>query len=254
MNYKFMNSNGEPKASYYDREDRFPSIVMSPQGGVHYTVNITQDFGDAFTFDNVIALLTNATELDDITFNISSRGGNLFSLIAVQNAISMTQARYHMVLLGEACSAGGALFLTEGADSYQIGKGAMLMIHPVQCGTGYGAAGESQIRADANTRLNESFVRSSYKDFLTKEEIDDVIYNNREIYLFDEEINERLEKRIEIRKAEIAEKMAQLEQAIDDIEEFGFDEISDDILKAERDKINAELKKRRRVAANKVDG
>lgn len=245
MNFKILKGTQNPKASVYDNEDRFPSIVMAPQGGHHYTVNITQDFGDAYTFDNVIALLNNATENDDITFNINSRGGSLFSLIALQNAISVTKARFHMVLLGEACSAGGALFLTEGAASYQIGKHTMLMIHPVQCGTGYGAAGESQIRADANSIINENFVRSCYKDFLTEDEIEDVLQNNREIYMFDEEVNERLAKRIELRNAQAQE---QLEAIQNGEMEFDFSDVSDEELKAERTVINTELQRRAKLA------
>lgn len=247
MNFKILTGKGKgnTKASSYEEDDRVPSIVMSPQGGNHYTVNITQDFGDGHTFDGVIALLANANENDDITFNINSRGGHLFSLIALKNAISTTRAQFHMVLLGQACSAGGALFLTEGAASYSIGEHTMLMIHPVQCGTGYGAAGESQIRAEANSEINDRFVRSCYKDFLTEDEINDVIRNNREIYLFDEEVSKRLEKRIELRNSQT---LQQLEQIQNEGLEVNFDDLSDDDLKAERSVITAELKRRAKLA------
>ena len=241
MNFKLLSGAEKPKASDYEEEDRMPSIVVSPQGGNHYTVNVTQNFGDAYTFDNVIALLANAGEQDDITFNISSRGGHLFSLIALQNAISTTRARFHMVLLGQACSAGGALFLTEGAASYGIGNNTMLMIHPVQCGTGYGAAGETQIRADVNSKINDKFVRECYADFLTEDEIEDVVKNNREIYMFDDEIRDRLAKRIELRNSQSSDiVMEQLET----LEQMSFDEVTDEELKAERAAITAELKKR----------
>lgn len=249
MGFKILSNNREVKSpqaeNFYDEYNRHPSIVVAPQGGNHYTVNISQNFGEAYTFDSVIALLSNATEYDDITFNINSRGGNLFSLIALQNAISVTQARYHMVLLGEACSAGGALFLTEGASTYSVGHNSMLMIHPVQCGGGYGAAGEQFIRADVNAVLNERFVRTIYKDFLTEDEINDVIINNREIYLFDEEINERLANRIEIRKAELEDKMKELSDVINT---NNYDDVPDEVLKQERSDITAELKKRAKVA------
>lgn len=245
MTFKFLNAENKQKASNYEDDSRSPSIVVAPQGGNHYTVNITQEFGDAYSFDNVIALLNNATEYDDITFNISSRGGHLFSLIAVQNALSTTQARFHMVLLGQACSAGGALFLTEGAASYQIGKHTMLMIHPVQCGTGYGAANENQTRANANSVINENFVRSCYQDFLTEDEINDVIKNNREIYMFDDEVSERLAKRIELRGVQLEEKMIEAEESL---ETDSFEDVPDEVLKAEREAITQELRKRSKLA------
>ena len=219
----------------------YPSSVATPQGGNKYVVNITQDFGDGYTFDGVVALLSNATEFDDIVFNINSCGGYLFSVISLQNAISTTQARVHMVLLGQAASAGGLLFLTEGVSSYSVGKNTMLMIHPIQCGGGYGSAAEGKVRADANAELNERVVRSGYKDFLTEEEIDDVIFNNKEIYMFEEEINDRLSKRVELRKKQLQDKIDAIES---DIDELDLSEFSDEDLKQERDLINKELRRR----------
>ena len=98
------------KVGFFSQERTTPSIMAIADRGYTYTVNITQDFGDANTFDEVVHLLLNANEQDDIVFNINSCGGNLFSLVALQNAIQSTRARYHMVLLGEAASAAGALF------------------------------------------------------------------------------------------------------------------------------------------------
>ena len=237
------------KVSGYDEGNIYPSIIVAQTGGCDYTVNISQDFGEGYTFDSVIALLSNATELDNITFNINSRGGYLFSLIALQNAIEQTKAAFHMVLLGEACSAGGALFLTEGATSYSIGRNTMLMIHPVQAGVGYGSVGESVIRLEANVAINDRFVRETYRDFLTEEEINDVLKNNREIYLFDNEINERLAHRIEVRGKQIAEHLDKIEHELDDV---GFDGLSDDDLKTERSAITGELQRRAKAAKKAI--
>lgn len=220
-----------------DEFGKSPSIIVSQRGGFNYSVGITQNFGDGHLFDDVIALLDNATELDSITFNINSRGGNLFSLIALQNAISTTLAEFHMVLLGEASSAAGALFLTNGASSYRIGKNTMLMIHSVQAGSGYGAASEIKLRSDINSSLNERYVESSYSNFLTDAEIHDVVFNNREIYMFDDEIKDRLSARIACQNQEIEE--------LAEGDDFSFDGVSDEELNLELYSILDEMKKRK---------
>lgn len=215
MNTNTKKNNNKNGSIFTFDQDR-PSIIASQDRGCSFTVNITQDFGDANTFDHVIDLLMNATEADDIYFNINSAGGNLFSLVALQNAIYSTRANYHMVLMGEASSAGGALFLTKGASSYAVGDNTMLMIHPVQCGVGYGSATGNLNRADANKKLNDKFIRYTYEGFLTEEEILDVVRNDKEIYLFDDDIRSRIIQREEVIQAENDKRLNEVLEASGD--------------------------------------
>src|SRR5690606_41484259 len=106
-------------------------------------------------------------------------------------------------------------------------------------------ANENQTRANANSVINENFVRSCYQDFLTEEEIDDVIKNNREIYMFDDEVSERLAKRIELRGVQLQEKMIEAEESL---EADSFEDVPDEVLKAEREAITQELRKRSKLA------
>ena len=178
-------------------ENKYPAIFATPANGYNYTVNVSLVFGDAYTFDEVIHILSTATPDDHITFNINSDGGNLYSLIALRNAIRATQANIHMNLLGMAASAGGALFL-ESAHSYCVHDNSCLMIHNMICGTGYDDTHKVMTRAEHNKRLNDRFVRETYEDFLTEDEIQKVL-DGKEIYLEDFEIRERLITRESIR-------------------------------------------------------
>lgn len=178
-------------------ENKYPAIFATPANGYNYTVNVSQVFGDAYTFDEVIHILSIATPDDHITFNINSDGGNLYSLIALRNAIRATQANIHMNLLGMAASAGGALFL-EAAHSYRVHDNSCLMIHNMICGTGYDDTHKVMTRAEHNKRLNDRFVRETYEDFLSEEEIERIL-DGKELYLEDFEIRERLIARENIR-------------------------------------------------------
>ena len=210
--------------------EKSPSIFATPNHGVQYSVNVSQVFGSPHLFDEVIHLLSVATPEDIINFNINSNGGDFYSLVALRNAIRQTEAQVYMNLLGMAASAGSALFL-ENADGYKIHEDSCMMIHSMQCGTGYTDANTIATRAEHNKKINERFVRNTYKDFLTEDEIESVL-NSREIYLEDFEIRERLQQREEMKAQQ-----QQSEQDMFDsmLEENTIEKLSDDELQGEID-------------------
>lgn len=229
-----------------EEENKYPAIFATPNGGMTYTINISQVFGDAYTFDEAIHILGIATPEDHIIVQINSDGGNLYSLIAFRNALRATQAQVHMNLLGMAASAGGALFLEE-AHTYTVHDDSCLMIHNMLCGTGYDDTHKIVTRAEHNKKINDRFVRSTYLNFLTQKEIESVL-EGKEIYLEDFEVRERLTKREELK----AQKAAQdIQDAIDsplDLSEFSLEEIEEEIeltLKDLKD-LKAEVAKRKR--------
>ena len=174
-----------------------------------------------------------ATPEDIINFNINSNGGDFYSLVALRNAIRQTEAQVYMNLLGMAASAGSALFL-ESADGYKIHEDSCMMIHSMQCGTGYTDANTIATRAGHNKKINERFVRNTYKDFLTEDEIESVL-NSKEIYLEDFEIRERLEKREQIK----AQRQSQVEN--DFLENFTSENIDDIVKELTDDELAEEL-------------
>ena len=233
--------------------EKSPSIFATPNHGVHYSVNVSQVFGSPHLFDEVIHLLSVATPEDIINFNINSNGGDFYSLVALRNAIRQTEAQVYMNLLGMAASAGSALFL-ENADGYKIHEDSCMMIHSMQCGTGYTDANTIATRAEHNKKINERFVRNTYKDFLTEDEIEGVL-NSKEIYLEDFEIRERLEKREQIK----AQRQSQAEndflesltsESIDDIVK----ELTDDELAEELELANEGLKAVKKEQARRKKG
>ena len=233
--------------------EKSPSIFATPNYGVQYSVNVSQVFGSPHTFDEVIHLLSVATPEDIINFNINSNGGDFYSLVALRNAIRQTEAQVYMNLLGMCASAGSALFL-ENADGYKIHEDSCMMIHSMQCGTGYTDANTIATRAEHNKKINERFVRNTYKDFLTEDEIEGVL-NSKEIYLEDFEIRERLEKREQIK----AQRQSQAEndflesltsEDIDDIVK----ELTDDELAEELELANEGLKAVKKEQARRKKG
>lgn len=154
-----------------------------------------------------------------------------------------------MNLLGMAASAGSALFL-ENADGYKIHEDSCMMIHSMQCGTGYTDANTIATRAEHNKKINERFVRNTYKDFLTEDEIESVL-NSKEIYLEDYEIRERLQQREEIK----AQQQSQAEQDMfDSIEQQALDSFTDDELQDELDGLADVIKELKKEQSKRKKG
>src|SRR5699024_9807703 len=161
----------QPKASIGDMFPHQSSIYGVPYGGMKYIVNLTDDFDIPHSFDEVIALLANATEDDEITWNIVSSGGYIDSLEMLLAWKEMCAARQTHVLTSSAASAATAFFLSP-ADQYLVFDTASFMIHESNYGSG-GTASNVRRHTEHVDKKNDKFIRDTYKDFLDDSEIED---------------------------------------------------------------------------------
>ena len=243
----FKDKTKDIKASIGDMFPHSPTIYGVPYGGIKYIVNITDDFDDAKTFDEVVALLANATEDDEITWNIVSRGGYITSLEMLLGWKEMCQAKQIHVLTSEAASAATAFFLSP-ADQYLVFDTASFMIHESNYGSG-GTASNVRRHTEHVDKKNDKFVRNTYKGFLSEEEIEDVL-KGVEIYLDADAIRERLslreQKRMEEAQEEAVQQLKEFEEA-----EFDYSELPLEDLEEELQMYNEDIKKLRKAIADK---
>ena len=232
----------------YDAEGTFPSIHAIPKQGFHYIVSITDDFDEPKYYDEVVALLSTASEEDTITFNINSNGGYVSSLAMLLTWKSMCKAYQIHVLSGNASSAASAFFLSN-ADEYVVSDMASMMIHEYQ--TSNGGSNSNVVKQATHTaKENEKFIRSCYEYFLTEAEIEDTL-KGVEHYLSADEIRERLQKREEIK----AQRQSQDEQDVfDSIEQEALNSLSDDELQEELNGLADVIKELKKEQARRKKG
>ena len=232
----------------YDAEGTFPSIHAIPKQGFHYIVSITDDFDEPKYYDEVVALLSTASEEDTITFNINSNGGYVSSLAMLLTWKSMCKAYQIHVLSGNASSAASAFFLSN-ADEYVVSDMASMMIHEYQ--TSNGGSNSNVVKQATHTaKENEKFIRSCYEYFLTEAEIEDTL-KGVEHYLSADEIRERLQKREEIK----AQRQLQDEQDVfDSIEQEALNSLSDDELQEELNGLADVIKELKKEQARRKKG
>ena len=230
-------------------QEKYPSIFAN-QIGTHYQVSMQQVFGNPYLYDETIYLLQTASPNDVVSFTINSDGGDLMSLVALQNAIRMSEAKIVMILLGACASAGGAFFLTD-ADEYIVGSFTHMMVHNMICGVGFDDTQKIATRARFNESLNIRFVQECYEGFLTEQEIYDVTHNSKELYLDEFEIRSRLAQREQKRMEEAQEdSIAQLKEFEET--EFDYSELTLSELLEEKRLYQEDLKKLNKAISSKT--
>ena len=244
---KIINSKTHTNG-IYDAEGTFPSIHAIPKQGFHYIVSITDDFDEPKYYDEVVALLSTASEEDTITFNINSNGGYVSSLAMLLTWKSMCKAYQIHVLSGNASSAASAFFLSN-ADEYVVSDMASMMVHEYQ--TSNGGSNSNVIKQATHTaKENEKFIRSCYEYFLTEAEIEDTL-KGVEHYLSADEIRQRLQQREQIK----AQQQSQDEQDVfDSIEQQALDSLSDDELQEELDGLADVIKELKKEQSKRKKG
>lgn len=145
--------------SIHDGERTNPSIMCSPLGGLKYVISITDDFDKPSVYDEVINVLSIATEQDEIWWNIASYGGFVSSLNMLLGWKQLCPAKQVHVLMSNADSCASAFFLSE-ADQYIVGDYATMFIHEFQVGSG-GTMSNSKRQTDHTYQQNDSFVRNT---------------------------------------------------------------------------------------------
>lgn len=159
-----------------------------------YIINLDKDVTDPHHYREIVQTLLTMGENDVANWNINTWGGDLYTTIMLIDAIRQCQgSNYGIVTLGS--SAGS--FLALALDDCEVIPHGEMFLHEVQSGN-YGSNSNQEKRILFMKEKQRRFIEDIYEDFLTKEEME-YIQNNGELWLSDEDCNERLEKRRKIR-------------------------------------------------------
>ena len=230
----------------YDGKQTYPTIFAQPMGN-RFVVNITSDFDSSDTYDEIVALLSTATDADEIVWNISSYGGFVNSLQMILGWKAMCPAHQTHVLHSNADSCASVFFLSD-ADQYIVGDGATMFLHEIQAGVS-GTTSNMIRHMEHLKETNETFIKRSYSGFVSEEEMDQILMGV-EVFLTAEQIRDRLTSRQEKRMEEAQEdSIAQLKEFEET--EFDYSELPLEYLEEELQMYNEDIKKLRKAIADK---
>ena len=230
----------------HDGKQTYPTIFAQALGN-RFVINITSDFDSSDTYDEVVALLSSATESDEIIWNISSYGGFVNSLSMILGWKAMCPAHQTHVLHSNADSCASVFFLSD-ADQYIVGDGATMFLHEIQAGVS-GTTSNMIRHMEHLKETNENFIKRSYSGFVSEEEMDQILMGV-EVFLTAEQIRDRLtsrqEKRVQEAQNEAVQHLKEFEEQVFDYSELPLQELEEEL-----QMYNEDIKKLRKAIAEK---
>lgn len=163
-----------------------------------YDIFLDENIREPSYYRQAFHTLRTAREGDRINILLNNGGGRLDTAICFRNLIQETQAEVLAVLEGDTHSAASIIALS--CHGVHVKPYASMMIHHASFGT-FNTVQNVMDHVNFTSSQTERLVRDVYKYFLSDQELDEVV-RNREIWLSDEEIGERLDRMYEARRNE----------------------------------------------------
>jgi len=152
---------------------------------------LSDEIGSPDEYTQMIHDIRTSRQTDVIKLHINCPGGNLFTTIQILQAMAECEGHIIASVEGACMSAATLVFLC--ADEFMITNHSMFLFHNYSGGT-FGKGGEMYHGVIHERKWSEGLMRDLYEDFLTDDEISDLI-NDKDIWMDANQVLERLEKR-----------------------------------------------------------
>jgi len=192
----------------YIEHQRSLGFFVKTKVSQQFTVNLDEAVVEAKYYRGVVSMLMEASEDDSVVFLINSPGGRYNGLVALLEALKMTDATTCAVIIGE-CHSAASIFALH-CDQVFVSDSAEMLCHQVSYAAG-GKGSDVLSHVQHVAKISEKLMRSTYKNFLTEQEINEML-SGREIYLDSDEIKRRLDIKA---TAEEQEDQAQAEAIVE---------------------------------------
>ena len=175
-----MGGKPQKKDFYVDR----------PLSRLH-TFYLLGTIGSADEYVDWFDVIRNAGENDVIKIHINSYGGDLFTAIQMMRCLGETSATVMISVEGACMSAATMVFLM--GDMFEVSAHSMFMFHNYSGGA-FGKGGEMLDQLTHERAWSEKLLEEVYSDFLTADEIDQML-NNKDLWMDGDNVVERLKEK-----------------------------------------------------------
>lgn len=193
-----FRTNGEDQDEEYVAHESSLGYFVKSKVSNQFTVNLDENIVEAKYYRGVVSMLMEATEDDTVVFLINSPGGRYNGLVALLEALKMSDATTCAVIVGE-CHSAASIFALH-CDQVYVSDNAEMLCHNVAYAIG-GKGSDILSHVQHMSKISEKLLRSTYKHFLSDKEVEEML-SGREIYLDSDEIKQRLDRKAEAMEAE----------------------------------------------------
>lgn len=171
-------------------------VMRSTVSSSIFDIILDDNIREPAYYRDAFQVFRQAQKGDRINLILNNSGGRLDSAVCFVNLMRETDAEVVAVLEGDTHSAASIIALN--AHGIEVKPYASMMIHHASFGAG-GTVQNVMDHVNFTSKQTERLIRETYQFFLSESELDEVI-RNREIWLTDEEIGERLDRMFEARQ------------------------------------------------------
>lgn len=187
-----------------------------------FDIYLSGDLGSPEDYQDEFELIRNMTEEDILTIHYNGQGGNAFTMIQFLRCFQECKGTIVGSVEGECQSAYTFMFLA--SDGFEVSDHVKFMCHNYNTGM-FGSGHELRDEMAFDVNWSENLMRESYKDFLSEEEIDQLLEGK--VYYFNmEEILSRCQNMVDVRQAEQEKEMEQ--EAQDVVDSLDLPEVMED--------------------------
>lgn len=169
-----------------------PKLNQSKNIAQLHEFYISGAIGNPEQYTQVFDTIRHASEQDTVRLYINSYGGDMFTAVQFMRVLAETEA--HVICSVEGACMSAATFLFLAADSFEVTPHSCFMMHNYSGGT-MGKGNEMYAQIMHERKWSERLLREIYADFLTEQEIQDLI-NGKDIWMDVDEVAERMKVRI----------------------------------------------------------
>ena len=198
------------RAGYYTEEPEEFAVTYTPIRSGTFNIYLVDAIETPRQFINAIEVLQTASEKDTVYIHLQTPGGSLDATDTFIQAMRECEAKIIVKASGGVHSAGTVILLE--ADEFTLSQNFNCLIHNGSCGAG-GKFSDFKVQARHTEEYMERVMRSTYRGFLTEEEIT-ALLEGKDFWFFAEEFGERFELRNALMMEEYEKAEAALNEAI----------------------------------------
>jgi ATP-dependent protease ClpP protease subunit len=166
------------------------NVLAKQQVFTQYTIPLTGPIGEIHEYRELVNILAHAREDDQVYIQLSSPGGSLDTCDYLCRRMDECEARI-TVEIGMTCASAASAIALQ-ADDWVIYDSSTMMIHACSYSPGYGKESDIRSRVDYTERLNREWIERTYNGFLCEDEMIEAIMHGKDIYLFADDLRERM--------------------------------------------------------------
>lgn len=201
MNFKNKQKNyGKKNSGIIDLEDTLTGQFLDFQQEQEVVqreiinVFIDEEIGLPSKYRYVSKAICDLSEEDEVRFFINSPGGLFSGLQTVLSSLELSGCHSVAVIQGDCSSAASMLALS--CKEIHVSPYATMLVHFVSYGS-QGSASHIRAHVEHTQRTTEAIFKEIYSGFLTEQEIESCINDDKQLYFDADEILERINNKIE---------------------------------------------------------